>query len=530
KSGVLRTFTRIDRDELCPTSDSCVIKIDVAVQPVEYFRILRVFVTVLDINDNPPVFPKPQVMIEILESLSSGSFIPIPMASDLDSPHNKNNNAVIKPSEKHPIKNPFKLQLVNKQISDKHTDARLVLTSSLDRERISSYRMVIVASSQRNAVLTATIEIVINLIDVNDNNPIFERMSYQTSILENTPVGSFLIRVQAHDEDSGLNGEVTYEFSSLTAGSHGNIFHLNSTTGEIRNKQVLDYEKSNSYYLTIVAQDRGPDPSPVTVTVSIFIEDENDNAPEISIVTISSQVGVGEIVENSAPATFVAQVSVTDKDNNGNNKKFDCSLRYADSDPLMSIDSDTGIIKAVVSFDRELISEINFLVIVSDGGSKPRSSTARARLVITDLNDEKPIFDRNEYSFEISENEPIKSIIGSVLAVDRDSGINAVVHYEIVSNHITHLGPDDSGIFLNFPFFEIDKNTGSISTSQVLDREAISMHRFIVMAIDGCVLSAKSSTASVRVKVLDVNDNAPTFDVFSSFVNKTYQVGGLLGH
>jgi|SRR6218665_1142967 len=202
--GIIRTKGAIDRDTmpLCRQRESCEVNLDVTVQPVAYFRIIKVTLDIQDINDNPPRFGESHhAFIPILESASIGSTFLLPSATDPDSPLNGVQRYQLIPDSKK-----FNLKVTPKL--DGFLDVRLQLKERLDRETEDEYLLRLIAFDGGQPPKTDAINVTVRVLDSNDNDPVFLQDSYEVFIVENMPLNSVILRVSAADADIGANGQV----------------------------------------------------------------------------------------------------------------------------------------------------------------------------------------------------------------------------------------------------------------------------------------------------------------------------------
>uniref|UniRef100_A0A8C2ENI8 Cadherin domain-containing protein n=1 Tax=Cyprinus carpio TaxID=7962 RepID=A0A8C2ENI8_CYPCA len=196
----------------------------------------------------------------------------------------------------------------------------LVLQKSLDREINDEYNLVLTAVDGGNPQKSGTLNITINVLDINDNRPVFSQDMYSTTLNENIQIGTLVIQVQASDADYGSNGEVTYAFGSDQNPKVYELFSLDKLTGDIHVKGDVDFEDKSIYKLDVQASDKGQPPMTTDCRVVVKIFDTNDNKPEIEVTSLSKMVP-----EDSKPGTVISLISVTDRDN-GVNGKVVCSL------------------------------------------------------------------------------------------------------------------------------------------------------------------------------------------------------------
>jgi len=323
ETGMIRVDGRVDREDLCSPEDLadeggvCDVQLDVVVQPLPFFRIIRVTVTVTDVNDHAPSFADGQILLSVPESTAVGSTLLVPEASDRDSlEFGVQSYDLVTDSDR------FMLT-ASESPDGEGFSAQLILTKPLDREAVDSYRLQIVAVDGGVPPRSGTVDVRVVVEDVNDNSPAFDHDSYEASLPEDVEVGTTFVRVHAADADDGPSGEVVYSLS----GARRLPFDVNNATGDVYVSGVVDHEARRVYRLTVRARDRGSPPSrPASVQLTVHVVDLNDNAPTIAVDTLSSTPGVAEIAEGSAVGSFVAHLSVFDADV-GSNGRFTCELR-----------------------------------------------------------------------------------------------------------------------------------------------------------------------------------------------------------
>jgi len=292
-----------------------------------FLCIVQVFITILDINDNDPVFPANVTrQIDIVESAPIGSRFPLPAAVDRDSPRFNIQRYAFTGVTSRPE---MAFELRNDRNPDGTIDVRLVLVRSLDRESRPEYHFTLVAyDGGVPTPRSATCDVTVVVLDVNDNRPTFERNHYEASVVENAQIGTSVLRVRATDQDIGVNGVVRYQ---LASGSYGNMFAVDELTGDVTVVGALDYERSTIHHILVSAVDGDGKGSPEValssdVTVQIRVVDVNDNAPMVTINTLTaSGADVASVAEDAAVGTFVSHVIVSDPDSFSNGQT-QCSV------------------------------------------------------------------------------------------------------------------------------------------------------------------------------------------------------------
>ena len=489
-SGVLETNGRIDRESItgCPRVDLCEITLDVAVQPVQYFQIIKVTVEILDVNDNSPVYSEHEMTHPILESALQGSSFVIPTATDLDSPMYGVERYELDSED-------ATFGITQKEKLDGAFDLRLTVQKSLDREVKDKYRVRISAYDGGNPPNVGYMSIVIPVMDSNDNSPVFDNDTYRVVIPESIAVGASIIQVRATDQDLGQNGRILYGFSPMTQGLYGDILAVNQETGYIFIHGELDREKTSVCNLIVTASDQGPDSLPSDTTVIVTITDVNDNAPQITINTLgSTKPNNAQISEDAASGTFVAHVSVTDPDL-GRNGDLNCSLNDYSFDLQQTFEMEYKIVTAR-PLDRETIPLYGLELVCRDKGQPPQVAMKRLAVEILDINDNTPTFSQKSYTAKMIENNFIGIGVIQTVATDRDTGNNGDVSYSLSLNASET--------------FEIDPHTGAIKTRKSIDRERTPQYHFQVIATDQGN-PPRSTMAHVVVNVEDINDEIPQF-------------------
>ena len=486
RTGDLTAAATLDRDVICPKQTVCKISLDVAVQPVQYFEAIKIFITVLDLNDNAPAFPQEAMASSLSESTVPGILFPIPTATDNDSPE-----FGVKRYEFVSDTNKFELQMRN--TTDGTVDLHLALKGQLDHEEDNAYEMKVIAWDGGNPPRSGTITIDIQVVDINDNSPQFLNVSYEARVPEDTRPNTTIIKVTARDPDTGTNGEVEYRFTARTLRAFGNIFGINHRSGEIYIKRALDYEETVSYNLGVTAQDRGTDSLPTPTKVVVNVIDINDHAPQITINSLTGSENA-EVPENEPAPYFVAHISVYDPDG-GKNGQFNCSLDNNYFQLVQLYDTEFKVM-AIAVLDREAHALHDIRIKCADMGNPPQRKTAHLMVEVMDANDNTPIFRQETYFATLTENNERGAQVTVVSATDQDTGANGQIRYE--------LHPDGR------KYFQIDPKNGVIRANVEFDREKTANLEFRVLASD-LGEDSHTATTTVLLTILDENDEEPRF-------------------
>ncbi|XP_054143739.1 protocadherin gamma-B5-like [Melozone crissalis] len=465
ENGNLYVNERLDREEMCGESATCSVSFEALVH--NPLNIFHVEVSIEDVNDNSPVFSKAVLDLDIGELIPPGARFPLEMARDSDAGSNSMLTYQL-------TSNPsFSLSMKEKPGGKKQPE--LVLESVLDREKQSSIELVLMAVDGGDPARSGTVQVRINVTDANDNPPVFTKSVYEARVAENLPVESVVLRVRATDADAGSNGRVSYSLGGVPDSVRA-LFIIDSESGEVRTAGPLDFEEKNKYVFTVEATDGGGLND--DCEVQIDITDENDNAPEITILSLSNPVP-----EDAPVGTVVALMKVRDRDS-GENSQVTCEL--SGEAPLSIVASPGGSYKVVTSgaLDREQASEHRVSVVARDRG-RPALRSSRELAA---------------YSAYVAENNAAGALVLRVQARDADAGANGRVSYWLAGGSAGAAGAA--------PLVSVEARSGALYAQRSLDYEQCREFTVAVRAQDGGS-PARSSTATVRVFVLDRNDNAP---------------------
>ncbi|XP_019747941.1 protocadherin-18-like isoform X4 [Hippocampus comes] len=492
EDGEISIGSKIDREKLCEKNVNCSIEFDVVTLPTEYLQLFHVAVEVLDINDNSPHFSHAIVPIEISESASIGTRIPLDGAVDADVGENSLHTYALSPN------NFFKIDIRTRTDGAKYTE--LVVIRELDREVQSNYQLQLIASDNGVPPKSGSTLLKISIADSNDNSPAFEEQAYVINLMENSPLGTLVIDLNATDPDEGTNGKIVYAFSSHVPSKILERFKINPENGHITMIKMVDYELSPSYELDVQAQDLGPNSIPGLCKIVVKVVDVNDNKPEININLMTpGKEEVAYISEGAPVDTFIALVRIDDSDT-GLNGEVVCRLHGHGHFRLQKTYEKNYMILTNISLDREKRSEYSLTVIAEDQGSPSLSTIKHFTVQVLDENDNPPRFEKNHYEVFKSENNSPGAYLTTVVASDPDLGTNGQVTYAIIDAPV-----QGSSIST---YVTIDPSNGAIYALRTFDHEDVSHVTFTIQARDGGNPSLSANT-TLLVTVLDENDNPP---------------------
>ena len=443
-----------------------------------------VLIFLSDVNDNAPVFNQSSYSGSVPENTPLGVFILQVSATDADS----SANAVVV----------YSLLVESTEfVLDPHSGI-LTTRSSLDFEAANSYRLTVIARDMGTPSLNTSVQVTVNVVDENDVRPSFSESVLSVQISETRNVGSSVIQLQAVDPDTQ---NLTY---SLIEGNNDRKFEINTRTGLISLASRLDFELRPFHSLVVVVSDGVASLPPSNVTIDVTVLDENDNSP-----MFSEDPYVVSLPEDTAPGTAILTVFANDTDSTSNALIF---YSISHTHPIFVVEPTTGVISTTSELDFEDRSSYQIQVVATDQGDPPLSSSTQVFLVISDVNDNPPVFTRNNISVILPENQQNGSRIALLEATDADSGFNSMLQYRLEEAS-------------NTPF-QLNMSSGLISLFGTLDYEAETQYLLQVVASD-LGSPSLSATAFLTVEVLDQNDNAPEFsqDQYSVFISEMLAEG-----
>ncbi|KAF5281948.1 hypothetical protein FQA39_LY00472 [Lamprigera yunnana] len=501
-TGSIRTASNLDHE----TRANVLLNIQATSGNPPAYGHTQVNIEIEDVNDNSPEFESTTVRISVPENVEIGTPIYAANARDKDAGVNgvvryKLSNNALKSG----------LFAVDPKLG------YLTIVRNLDYETVQRHNLVITATDTGVPPLSANLTVLVEVQDVNDNPPVFERTEYSIKVLESLPVNSQILQVTAVDLDTGNNARLTYrlmpENSSANAITSSEIFGMFPNSGWIYLHRNLDREQEEHHHFNVIATDNGTPSQTATAKVIVKVLDANDNDP-----VFNKDVYEFSVEENVRRGSFVGTVSATDVD-----VGINAALRYylIPSNTSFQINLVTGEIVTKDVLDRETKEVYDLVAEARDQGTPSRSSRVPLRIKVLDINDNAPeIVDPQEDVVSVREEQPPNTEVVRVRAVDPDEGNNSSVTYSILKSR------DSDG----YGVFTIDPILGIIRTKVVLDHEEKTIYRLAIAATDNGY-PPKQTVRMLRVEILDLNDNRPTF-TSSSLVFKVKEdapVGYIVG-
>ena len=497
-TSTIRTGQVLDREKECEfnsPSEPCEMDFDVGVykwdQSTELYDLLMiVHVTVVleDINDNSPEFPNEVVYLSVPESVPVGHVLLTSGAIDTDTGPNNN----IQDYRLVPETGEFRLQVMA-NVDGMSSDLGIVVQQPLDREQQSTYQIQVVANDGGFPQRSGTVNITINVQDVNDNAPAFSKDVFNISVNEDSPTNVPILRLAATDRDSAHNGALTFAFSSRTSQKIRDQFAVDQSTGDVILIKPLDFEKDKRLQFMVEVKDHGSPTQQAQAAVIVNVADVNDNAPQIDITLPPGGTNIAESIE---VGSFIAHVSLSDADD-GKNGEIQCSItnkhfrleKFSDFSYIYKI-----LLQKSLDFEVDRQHRVN--VSCSDRGTPPLHNSSSFVIHVRDENDNAPIFSMPEYHITVRENMEPGLYVYQVIAMDPDTDNNGNITYSLLDN------PESA--------FSIDPVSGILRAMKTFDRESRSTYRLVVQAKDRGV-PAMSSSAIVHIEIDDVNDSPTHF-------------------
>ncbi|XP_056322232.1 putative protocadherin beta-18 isoform X12 [Danio aesculapii] len=444
-----------------------------------------IHITVLDANDNVPVFSQPVYKVTLAENTPSGTEIIKVSATDADEgPNGEVTYEFSRISDK-----------TAKLFSIDKTTGQILVKGEIDYEIEKNYELGI--QTKDASGLASTAKVIIDITDVNDNPPRIILKSLNNPIPENSEPGAEVGIINVQDKDSGENRQIRCSVQQNVPfklnPSVKNYFSLVTT-------KALDRETESDYNITITATDGGSPPLSTSMTIHLFVSDVNDNPP-----VFEQQAYSAYISENTKTGTSVCSVSANDPDWRQNGTVLyslvPSEVNGVPVSSFLSINGDTGVIHAVRSFDYEQFRNFSVKVVARDNGSPPLSSNVTVKVFITDENDNSPqiLYPVPDGKSVMTEMVPKATLSGSlvskVIAVDADSGQNAWLSYQILKS-------TDPGLF------SIGLHSGEIKTQRDIS-ESDNMKQNLVISVKDNGQPSLSTTCVVNLLISDNLSEVP---------------------
>ncbi|XP_043112826.1 protocadherin alpha-6-like [Puntigrus tetrazona] len=454
---------------------------------------LNITITILDINDNHPVFSRESYSVTLQENCITGTVVIRVNATDMD----EGSNSDIE----------YSFATLNSKVHEvfelDETTGEIIVKGKVDFEDAEVYKLDIQASDKGHPPMSANCRVVVKIIDVNDNRPEIEITSLSKNIPEDSKPGTVISLISVTDKDAGINGKVICHLNKnipfeLKPSFKDNMYSLVT-------KDRLDRETNSQYEITITASDLGQPSLTASTTLSVQISDVNDNAPQFLINPVDLY-----LIENNAAGSSIISVSASDRDSAENAAISYHIIRgdgtQNDLSSFLNINPETGVVYSLKSFDFETAKTFQFHVLATDSGAPSLSSNVTVNVFILDQNDNVPVIfypvsanGSAEGVEEIPRNVNAGHLVTKVRAYDADIGYNGWLLFSLqeVSEH---------------SLFGLDRYTGQIRTLRSFTETDEAQHKLIILVKDNGNVSL-SATATVIVKVVEPKEAFAASDV-----------------
>ncbi|KAI5732544.1 hypothetical protein M8J76_001554, partial [Diaphorina citri] len=483
KSGWVSVAKPLSRDIAVSVKLSIVVTDNTA--PMLQQGMGTLIISIIDVNDIPPEFEppwtrdEPNYLLEVEEEQPIGSLLGKFTALDKDS------SIAL-----------YVLEQDGYMFSVNNITGEVFIQSRLDYETIQSVNFTLVAYDSGIPQLSTAANVYVQLININDNTPVFSQSEYNATIKENSPGDTKVVLVSAEDADLGDLGKVTYDLE----GEYSQLFRIDATSGQItvaEDNSMLDRELTEDIHLTVVARDEAPEDTQrsARIPVNIKVLDVNDNRPEFKSKTYRTSIQENIII---TPSPTLLTLEATDSDENPH---LTYKILSGNDDDVFAVD-DSGILTIQGPLAKGK-TVYNLLVQVSDG---MLTDTAHVDIHIEPVNLVKPVFvlpSPGESKAYVRENCPIGHLVTKVKAEDGDSGENGRVtyHFNVNGSQVQHTAQ-----------FSIDPDSGAITTRAMLDREEKSSYQVYIVARDHGSPMHLESMQPLLIYIEDEDDHQPVFE------------------
>ncbi|XP_063807494.1 protocadherin Fat 3 isoform X5 [Pseudophryne corroboree] len=437
-------------------------------RPLSSFAVVTI--TVLDVNDNPPVFERRDYVVSVPEDTATGTQVMSVFAASKDIGTNAEISYSIRTGNEH---GKFKINA--------KTGAILVI-KGLDYESCKHFYLAVEAKDGGAPPLSAVATVSINITDVNDNAPIFSQEVYSAVISEDASIGDSVIMVFAEDLDSPSNGHVLF---SIVHGDQDNQFAVDPSLGLIKVKDKLDRERVSGYSLLIQARDSGFPSQSSTVTVNIDISDVNDNSPQFTPANYTAV-----IQENKPVGTSILQLVVTDKDSYHNGPPFTFTILSGNEDGKFVLDQ-SGLLWSSVTFQHTIANEHLLIIQAKDSGKPSFTSQTYVQVRVIEESVHKPSAIPLEIYIVTMEDDFPGGVIGKIHATDQD--VYDVLSYSLRSEQKS--------------LFKVNNNDGKVIALGGLDGGKYTLN---ISVSDGRYQVSVDVTVHVEQLIQDMLHNAVT--------------------
>ncbi|XP_076275389.1 cadherin 87A isoform X2 [Rhynchophorus ferrugineus] len=480
--------------EVTRDSDN-IIHLTIMASDGQFTTTATVNITVLDINNNSPIFSKESYLEVIAEDASIGTTLVKVEATDADT----GINAELEYSLSKGAYEDFIID---------NTSGVVTVASKLDYDRRNTYNIEVVATDHGEPPLSGTTTLTVRILNTNDKMPYFVPATQKAEVMEDVPVGTIIHTLIALDPDvnssEALNFAATEPITALD--KHGievsgteifkEFFTVDKNTGKVTVGNLLQRDLAAIVRIPVLVTDiTAPTVQQGQGLLVITILDVNDSPPNfVPPWTVEHPIYFLEIKEELPVGTIVSTYKAFDEDSDI------AGYTIYPENEYFQINNGTGIVQIKKNIDYEETIELTFTVYAYDSGVPQLNASALVQVKIINLNDNDPVFTQTSYNVSIDENSPNDTVLLQVTAVDKDRGEYGEVFYNLTGEHSEN--------------FHIDPRSGviTVANSNFLDHETIAECVLQVVAFDKAPVNIRRSmSVPIYIKINDVNDNAPKF-------------------
>ncbi|XP_058263973.1 protocadherin alpha-4-like isoform X7 [Hemibagrus wyckioides] len=449
---------------------------------------LQLVISVEDANDHVPVFSKALYKASVIENSPRDTSVVSVHATDAD--EGKNGEIVYS----------FVMQNSDEHFETFSIDSEtglITVQGVVDFEKQNAFEIRVQAKDKGEKPRAALCKVLVEIMDINDNVPEISVNSLVNMIREDATAGTMVGLITVKDNDAGKNGAVIIKIHNSVPFK---IRHTYKNKYSLVVDGPLDRESVSQYNITLTATDEGIPPLSSTTVITVHISDVNDNAPRFQDTVINVY-----LKENSPVGAVIYTVSAFDPDV-GDNARISYSLQEASKTSyvtsMVNINSDSGDIYSLQTFNYEELKTFQFSVQATDSGVPPQSSMVTVNVFILDENDSSPdiLAPYSEHGSVHTENIPYSAeagyFVAKIRAVDSDSGYNALLSYHISEPKGNNL-------------FRIGTSSGEIRTKRRMSDNDLKTHPLVILVSDNGEPSL-SATVSIDVVVVESTGDMKT--------------------
>ncbi|NXL50053.1 PCD17 protein, partial [Podilymbus podiceps] len=506
ESGLLYTKQRKKKKKNCRRSAKCQLSKKKKKNDQE---ICMIKVEKKKKKNNAPAFPSDQVKKKKKKNAAPGTRFPLKKKKKKDA----GDNGLRTYKKKKKNYGLFSLDVKSKKKKKKFPE--LVIQKPLKKKKKNHHTLVLTALDGGDPPRSGTVQINVRLKKKKKNSPVFEAASYVKKKKKNAPLGTAVIDLKKKKKNEGTNGEVLYSKKKKKNERVRDLFSIDKKKKKNRVKGNLDYEEKKKKKNDVQARDLGPNKKKKKNKVTVRLIDRNKKKKKNGFVSVRQ----GALKKKKKKGTVIALVRVTKKKKKKNGQ-LQCRVlgkkKKKKAVPFTLEENYDNFYTVVTDrpLDREAKKKKKKTIVARDGGNPPLNSTKSFSVRILDENDNPPRFSKNLYVLQVPENNIPGEYLGSVLAQDPDLGQNGTVSYSILPGHV--------GDVSIYTYVSVNPTNGAIYALRSFNYEQTKHFEFRVLAKDSGS-PHRESNATVRVTVLDVNDNAPLI-VLPALINDTAEL------